>query len=140
MSKYKSGYFALTMLYFLGTDEKSREVYASITCELHLVDGLKANTLVENDVLCTEGFAVNFYNYSALIYSCGVKIDISARQHSEFLKYRALASASTIIPPRSEALVAFQHIKLPDSCDFLFCPAPEQHLTLYSHLLNHTST
>ena len=127
-------------LYIPGTDEKGREVYASITCELHLVDGLKANMLVENDVLCTEGFAVNLYNSSALIHSCSVRIIITARQHSEFLRHRALVSASTIISPYSEALVAFQRIKLPDSRDFLFSSAPQQHLTLYSHLLDHTST
>ena len=139
-SKHESGHFALTMLYIPGTNEKGREVYASITCELHLVDELKANMLVGNDVLCTEGFAVNLYNSSTLIHSCGVRIDINARQYSEFLRHRALASASTIIPPHSEALVAFQRIKLPDSRDFLFSPTPQQHLTLYSHLLDHTST
>lgn len=139
-SKHKSGHFALTTLYIPGTNKKGREVYASITCKLHLVDGLKANMLVGNDVLCTEGFAVNLYNSFALIQSCGVRININTRQHSEFLGHRALASASTIIPPHSEVLVTFQHIKLPDSRNFLFSPAPQQHLTLYSHLLDHTST
>ncbi len=139
-SKHESGHFALTTLYIPGTDEKGREVYASITCELNLVDRLKANMLVGNDVLCTEGFAVNLYNSSALIHSYGVRIDINARQHSEFLRHRALASAPTIIPPHSEALVTFQRIKLPDSRDFLFSPAPQHHLTLYSHLLDHNST
>ncbi len=139
-SKHESGHFALTTLYIPGTDEKGREVYASITCELHLVDRLKANMLVGNDVLCTEGFALNLYNSSALIHSCGVRIGINARQHSKFLRHKALASAPTIIPPHSEALVAFQRIKLPDSRDFLFSSAPQHHLTLDSHLLDHTST
>lgn len=123
-SKHESGHFALTTLYIPGTNEKGREVYASITCELHLVDGVKANMLVRNDVLCNEGFAINLYNSSALIHSCGIKIDINVRQHSEFLRHRALASVSTIIPPHSEALVAFQHIKLPDSRNFLFSSVP----------------
>ncbi len=81
-SKHESGQFALTMLHIPGTDDKGREVYASLTCKLHLVDGLKANMLVGNDVLCTEGFAVNLYNSSALIHSCDVRIDINTRQHS----------------------------------------------------------
>ena len=139
-SKHESRDFALTTIYIPGIDEKGREVYASISCELHLVDGLKANMLVGNDVLCTEGFAINLSTSSALIHSCGVKIDINARQHSKFLRRRALASAPTIVPPQSEALVAFQHIELPDSRDFLFHPSPQPHLTLYSHILDHTST
>lgn len=139
-SKHESGDLALTTIYIPGFDGNGREVYASITCELHLVDGLKANMLVGNDVLCTEGFAINLSSSSALIHSCGVSIDINARQHSKFLRHRALASASTIIPPRSEALVAFRHIKLPDSRNFLFYPSPQQHLTLYFHLLDHNGT
>ena len=95
--------------------------------------------LVGNDVLCTEGFAINLSNSSAFIHSCGVKIVINARQRSEFLKHRALASASTNVSPHSEALVAFQYIELPDSRNFLFCLFPQQHLILYSHLLDHTS-
>ncbi len=138
-SRHESWQFALRTLYIPGTDQKGRKVYTSITCELYLVDGLKANILVGNDVLCTEDFAINLYNSSALIHSCGVRININARQHSQFLRHKALANTSTIIPPHSEVLVAFQRIKLPDSRNFLFSPAPQQHLTLYSHLLNHTS-
>lgn len=40
----------------------------------------------------------------------------------------------------SEVLVTFQYIKLPDYRNFLFCPSPQQHLTLYSHPFDHTST
>lgn len=138
-SKHKSGDFALTTIYIPGIDEKSREIYICISCELHLVDRLKANMLVDNDIICTEGFAINLCIFSAFVYSCGVKIDINAQQHSKSWRHRALASALIIVPPRSETLVAFQYIELPNSRDFLFCQSLQQHLTLYSHLLNHTS-
>lgn len=122
-SKHGSGDFALMTIYIPGFDGNGREVYTSIICELHLINRLKANMLVGNDVLCTGGFAINLSSSSALIHSCGVSININARQHSEFLIYKALASASTIISLRLEALVAFRHIKLLDSRDFLFCPS-----------------
>lgn len=138
-SKHELGDFALTTIYIPRIDEKGREVYASISCELHLVDILKANMLVSNNVFCIEGFAINLSTSSALIHSYGLKIDINARQYSEFLRHRALASTPTIISPRLEALVVFQHIKLPDSRDFLFYPSPQQQLTLYSYLLTHSS-
>lgn len=95
--------------------------------------------LVENNVLCTKGFTHNLSSSSTLIHSCDVNININARQHFKFWRYKALASALIIILPCSKALVAFQHIRLPDSCNFLFCPSSQQHLTLYSHLLNHNS-
>lgn len=123
-SKHKSKDVALITIYISGIDKKGREVYASISCKLHLVDGLNANMLVGNNVLCTEGFAINFFTSFALIYSCDVKININVKQRSKFLRHRALANTPTIIPPCLEALVAFQCIKLPDSRDFLFYPSP----------------
>lgn len=139
-SKHKLDHFALTILYILGINKKSHKIYVSITYKLHLVDRLKANMLVKNDMLCTESFAITFYNSSTLIHSYSIKIDINTKQHSKFLKHRTLTNTSTIIPPHSEALVAFQRIKLPDSCDFLFSPASQQYLTLYSYLFDHIST
>ena len=139
-SKYESEDFAFTTIYFPSIDKKALEVYASISCKMHLVDGLKANMLVGNDVLFTEGFAINFSTSSVLIHSCGVKIDINARQYSEFLSWRALTSTLTLMPPQSEVLIAFQHIELLDSRDFLFYPSLQQHLTLYFHILDHTNT
>lgn len=141
ISKYKSENFALTTIYISGIDEKNREVYLSITCKLHLVDRLKANKLVSNNMLYIEGFAINLsIFFETLIHSCSVKININARQHSKFLRWKTLISSLTIVLFYSEALVAFQQVKIPDSCDFLFQPSSQQHLTLYSHLFNHTKT
>lgn len=41
--------------------------------------------------------------------------------------------------PKSEALVAFEHIHLPNSRDFLFHLFPQQYLNLYSHFLDYTN-
>lgn len=41
-SKHESGDFALITIYISGIDEKDCEVYTSNSCELYLVDGLKA--------------------------------------------------------------------------------------------------
>lgn len=109
--KHESGHFAFSTIYIPGIDKKGCEVYASISCKLHLIDRLKANMLVGNDVLYTENFVINFSTSSALIQSCGVMIDINTRQHSEFLRDRALTRALTIVPLRTETLIAFQHIE-----------------------------
>ena len=139
-SKHESEDFAFTTIYISSIDKKGREVYASISCKLHLIEGLKANILMDNNLLCTKGFAINFSTSSALIHSCDMKIDIIARQNSGFLRQKVLAGTLTIVPSCSEALVAFQHIELSYSRDFLFHPSSQQHLTLYSHFFDHTST
>lgn len=85
-SNYKSGDFALTTIYMLSNEEQSCEIYASINGNLYLIDGLKANMLVSNNMLYIEGFIINLFNSSTLIHSCGVKIDINAKQHLKFLR------------------------------------------------------
>lgn len=117
--KHKSKNFAFTTIYILGIDDKSREIYVAISCKVYLIDGLKENMLVDNDVLYIESFVINLFTSSALIHSSDVNIKINARQYSKFLRHKALASASIIVAPRSYALIVFQHIKLPDSRNFL---------------------
>ena len=138
-SRHESGEFALTAFYTPGLDREGSEVYACVQCELHLVNSLKANMLIGNNVLCTEGFTINLANASAHILSCGITIVISAKNHSQFLKHNVLANTTTFISPKSEALINVRQIPLPDSRDFLFQPFLQEHLTLYSHLLDHTS-
>lgn len=122
-SKHKLEDFVLTMVYIPGIDKKDREVYVSISCKLHFVGKLKVNMLVGNYMFYTKGFTINLSTSSIFIDSCDIKIDINARQYSKLLRHRALASTSTILPPRLKALVAFQHIELSDSRDFLFYPS-----------------
>ena len=105
--KHKSGNFTFITIYIPGIDKKSRDVYASISCKLHLVDRLKINMLMGNNLLCTEGFAINLSTFFTLIQSCDVKIDINARQHSKFLRQKVLANGPTLVPPQSKALIAF---------------------------------
>lgn len=96
--QYNSKKFALTTINIYGIDKKGRRVYVSISCKLHLDNRLKANILVGNNVFCMEEFAINLSTSSTLIYSCSVRIDVSARQYFEFLKQRILASGSTLMP------------------------------------------
>ena len=139
-SKHKSKEFALIALYIPGLDQEGSEVYACIKCELHLVESLKANIIIGNNILCTEGFTINLASAFTHIPSCGVTIVINTRNHSQFLRCNVLANATTFMPPKSEAFINFQQIPLPDSRDFLFQPFPQQQLTLYSHFFDHTSS
>ena len=90
-SKHKSAQFAELSLFLPGEDNEGQKVYASIRCELHLVEGLRANILIGNDIFAPESFVLNVGLGHALVGSCGVKIAIRARQRGQFLKKRLLA-------------------------------------------------
>lgn len=119
-SRHKLEKFVLTALYIPGLDQRSTEVYACVKCKLHLVEGLKANILIGNNIFCTKSYTIKLASGFAHILSCRVTIVVSARSHSQFLKRNVLANATTFILTKSEALVGFWQIFLPDSCDFLF--------------------
>lgn len=139
ISKNKSDDFVLTTISIYSIDKKNREIYAYISCKIHLVNRLKTNILVGSNLFDIEGFAINLSTSLALIHSYDVKIDINTRHYSKFLKYRVLASTITIVPLCLQVLITFQHIKLPDSCNFSFYSSFQQHLILYYNLLNYTS-
>ena len=67
--KHVFAQFTTISLYFLDENQAEQQVYASIKCELHLVDGLQANILVGNDILSLEGFAIDISKNCALIKS-----------------------------------------------------------------------
>lgn len=53
--KHKSGDFTPMTIYIPVIDEKGHELYVFISCKLYLVDELKINMLLSNNVLCIEG-------------------------------------------------------------------------------------
>lgn len=121
-------------------DRGGSEVYTCVQYKLQLVDNLKVNMLIENNVFYTEGFTINLANIFAHILSCKVTIVINTRNYSQFLKHNVLINTIIFILPKSEALVDVWQIPVPNSHNFLFQPFSQEHLTLYSYLLDYISS
>ena len=121
--KHKSAQFVELFLFLSREDNKGQKIYAFIRRELHLVEGLRANILVDNDILAPESFVLNIGLGHTLVGSCGVKIAIRARQRGQFLRKRLLAEKDKVVPPRSEIVVPVLPVPLPDDRDFLFHPS-----------------
>lgn len=91
-SKHESKEYIPLSLYFSGKDNMGQQVYASLTCEIHLVEGLKANLLIGNNIMSLEGFIIDVKRHSVFIRSCGVTVSIDVRQKGQFLTKKPLAS------------------------------------------------
>lgn len=117
-SKHKSAQFAKLSLFLPGENNKRQKVYASIKCELHLVDGLRANILIGNNILASESFVLNVELSHALVGSYRVKITIKPKQRSQFLRKRLLAEKDEVVPPRFEAIILLVPVSLPNNRDF----------------------
>lgn len=71
-TKHNSDDFVSVPLYFLGRDKNKQLVYAQIDRKLHLVDGLKADILIGNNIIGLQRISINIAKKTALVASCGV--------------------------------------------------------------------
>lgn len=72
VSKYILGEFSLTIINISDINKKGQQTYTFIGCKLYLVNRLKTNMLIDNDVLYMKSFTIVFSSTSSLIHSCGV--------------------------------------------------------------------
>lgn len=120
--KYKSAQFPKVFLFLSGTNVRGQQVYTSFKYKLHLAERLRANILVRNDILASEGFILNLKISHALVKSCGVTIPIKVRQKSQFLKKKLLAKIDKVVLPCSETIIPLFPIPLLNNQNFLFHP------------------
>lgn len=106
--KYKLDKFALTTLYIPSLFYEGSEIYICSKCKLYLVDNLKLNMLIGNNIFYTENFSINFASSSSYIQSYSINIIINAEYYTQYLKYRLLVNAATFILLESEDLVLFK--------------------------------
>lgn len=97
-SKHKSAQFVELFLFLSGKNDEKQKVYASFKCKLHLVEGLRINILIANDILPPESFVLNIGLGHVIMGSYRVKITIRARQRSHFLRKRLLAKNDEVVP------------------------------------------
>lgn len=133
----KLGEFALKIFYFSNLDQQEEKIYAYIRYKVYLVDKLKANMLIGNNVLGMEGFFINLSIFLTYIRSCSIDIYISAKFLFCLFTHKVLANIIIIVFSKFKALVVFKQILLPDSRDFFFYLVLQPKLTFYAHLIDY---
>ena len=78
-SKHESSEFAVLSLYFPGKNNVGDLVYALLQYEIYLVEGLRANLLIGNNIISSEAMIINLGKKTALIDTYGVTININAK-------------------------------------------------------------
>ena len=140
-SKHETGEYVCAPLYLIGTKDDDSPAYACLRRELHLVDGLKANMLIGNDIIGPEGILIDISKGSVYISSCGIKLMVDAKQRGPFIRREILAESNIVLPPHSERLIPFISPNLPDDRDFIFHPSPApRSLTFFSHLIDRNNS
>lgn len=78
-SKHKTDEYVCAPLYLIGTKNDNWPAYAFFHRELHLIDSLKANILIGNNIISSEGILIDISKRLAYISSCGIKLKVDAK-------------------------------------------------------------
>lgn len=79
VSRHESAQYAEVSLFLPREDNERQKVYAFIKCELHLVERLKTNILIGNNILTPESFVLYIGLNYAVMGSYNIKIIIRTR-------------------------------------------------------------
>ena len=114
-------------------DQKTTSLFRR---EIHLVDNLKANMLLDNDIIEFEDFAIDMTKRHAVIDSTDITISLKIRSPKLTIQRSVHLKKTTVIPPHIELTVAVHHAELSTTRDFLFEPNDSLNFILYAHLVD----
>lgn len=75
---HKIDKYLLEPFFFLVTNENNQQVVALIKCKLHLVDNLKANILIGNNIIGPESIIIDIVKEKVYILGCKASLLINA--------------------------------------------------------------
>jgi len=133
--KHSSNEYAILLLYFFNKDKKENYAITKITRKVYLVDNLKTNMLIENNLIDFKRININVASKSTFINSCDVTISIKVKT-SRVVVYTSMHVRKTIIVSfRSKIIVSIYYNSILSDRDFLF-ELDELNLLLYAYLVN----
>ena len=136
--RHESYEYAICDIHMKGT-KNGKPVTSVLRREVHLINNLKANMLINNDVIDAEGIVVDPVKKKTFITSTDAAVPVEVRSPKASIQRPVHIRKTTVVPPRSEIAVPIHHAVLPTTRDFLFEPADDVNFTLYAHLVD-TST
>ena len=112
--------------------EKKQSIKTLITRKIHLIDNLKANSFIENDILKFELIDVSISKESIYIKSCDVTIFIRIQTKARLTSMYIIKS---IIVSSQTKLTVFIHNIVFSNCNYIF-EFENANFAIYAHVVN----
>jgi hypothetical protein len=131
INKHETSEYIIVTIYFTDKIFEEKLVRRIIRREIHLINNLKINMLIKNDILDFENIIIDEANNKTIITSCNNMIVlIEIRTLSKKIINKTLhARVFTIISSRSMTTILVHHTNLSSNRDFLF-KSEKQHIVL----------
>ena len=134
VDKHMTVEYAILSMYFF--DQKNDvTIKTKITREIHLIDNLKTNMLLNNDVIESEKIDVNISNKSIYIDSCEVIVSLEVRTSRVIVQISIHARKITVIFSHNELILSMHYIIVSFDRDYLF-ELNELNLSFYAYLID----
>ena len=122
---------------YLPDTKNGKEVISVLRREIHLIENLKANMLLGNDVIDSEKIVLDVTKKSAVIGSTDATIALKPRSARNAISKLVHLRKSVVVPARTEMTVDVHNACLPKSRDFLFESSDDvTELAMYAHLVD----
>ena len=139
IDQHQTSEYVIASMYFL--DQKNDKIVKIIIRrEIHLINNLKINMLIDNDVIDSEKWNIDNEHSKTTIDSCDVTISIDIRRRSSIDQsmHKSMHIKKTIIvSSQSEMIISIHYLvdNIFNDRDYLF-ESNETELILYAHLMN----
>ena len=134
INKHFTVKYVIVSMYFSEKNEKREAVKTKITREVHLMNNLKTNMLIKNDILKSKKFDIFTFTSSAYIESCETVISIFIKNRSAFRTTSVHFTKTRIISFHVEISILIHKILLFER-DYLFESA-ETNFFIYSYIVD----
>ena len=104
--------------------------------EIHLVDNLKTNMLIDNDIIDFEDFDINMTKRETIIESIDVIISLKVRSLKSAIHKSVHLKKTIVVSSHVAIVISVHHVDLSITRDFLFESNDELNLIMYVHLVD----
>ena len=128
--------YVIVFIIFTEKNNKENDIRVMFRREAHIINNLKTNILMKNEIINFEKIFINFEKSTARINSCSVIIFIKMRTFNKTV-FKSIHLRKTItIFSRSEISVSMHHFNISDNRNFLFESDEIFHLIIYIHMID----
>ena len=134
--KHSTNKYACCLMYFSEKNEDDQSIFAEIIKKIHLIDNLKVNLLIDNNVLNFELIDIFIFINTVFIENCNVIVSI-------VVKFRSFSQTKSIhttkenkISSHSKLAISIHKIVTFDR-DYIFESKKIANFAVYAHLMNY---
>ena len=112
--------YIIVFIIFIEKNNKSNDVCVMFRREVHVIDNLKINIFMKNEIMNLKKIFIDFDHNIARINNCNVNIFIKIRTFNKTITKSIHLKKIIIIFSKSKILVLMHHFNVSNNRDFLF--------------------